>query len=81
MRILIKKYSDKLELNQRPKDNHRTLQSSALPAELLSESTYLILDTVISLNSDGTKISLFLPSLTHILFTLLHENFINFLNI
>ncbi len=30
------KNSDKPELNQRPKDNHRTLQSSALPAELLS---------------------------------------------
>ena len=33
-----KKNSDKLELNQRPKDNRATLQSSALPAELLSES-------------------------------------------
>ena len=32
------KNSDKLELNQRPKDNRETLQSSALPAELLSES-------------------------------------------
>ena len=32
------KNSDKLELNQRPKDNRGTLQSSALPAELLSES-------------------------------------------
>jgi hypothetical protein len=30
------KNSDKLELNQRPKDNRVTLQSSALPAELLS---------------------------------------------
>ena len=34
------KNSDKLELNQRPKDNRATLQSSALPAELLSESVY-----------------------------------------
>ena len=35
------KNSDKLELNQRPKDNRATLQSSALPAELLSESVIL----------------------------------------
>ena len=35
------KNSDKLELNQRPKDNRATLQSSALPAELLSDSIYL----------------------------------------
>ena len=35
------KNSDKLELNQRPKDNRATLQSLALPTELLSESVYL----------------------------------------
>ena len=34
------KNSDKLELNQRPKDNRETLQSLALPTELLSESIY-----------------------------------------
>lgn len=34
------KNSDKLELNQRPKDNRETLQSLALPTELLSESNY-----------------------------------------
>ena len=43
----VKKNSDKLELNQRPKDNHRTLQSSALPAELLSESTLYHQNTAI----------------------------------
>jgi hypothetical protein len=48
------KNSDKLELNQRPKDNHLTLQSSALPAELLSEhNTLLVMHYII------LKLSLF----------------------
>ena len=36
----LKDFIDELELNQRPKDNRATLQSSALPAELLSESVF-----------------------------------------
>ena len=39
------KNSDKLELNQRPKDNRATLQSSALPAELLSESDLVLINS------------------------------------
>ena len=39
--VRIKKNSVEPESNQRPKDNRITLQSSALPAELLSESEFL----------------------------------------